>query len=109
MSLWQKIQTEGAACSATNFVLDETFTFLARCSNHKFAAGKARLIYSSNEFQILRPTLKEELAAIELFEKLAEQKVGFTDCVSFVLTRSSGTTAFSFDRHLERAGFKLWS
>ncbi|MSR65300.1 MAG: PIN domain-containing protein [Verrucomicrobiae bacterium] len=110
MSLWEKIQAEGESCCTTNFVLDETFTFLARRCNHKFAAEKARLVYSSNEFQILRPTLEEELAAIELFEKYADQKVSFTDCISFALMRRAGApTAFSFDQHFERAGFKLWS
>jgi predicted nucleic acid-binding protein len=38
-----------------------------------------------------------------------DQKVSFTDCVSFTLMREAGIqTAFAFDSHFERAGFKKW-
>jgi predicted nucleic acid-binding protein len=46
---------------------------------------------------------------VELFRKFADQKVSFTDCVSFVLMRKQRLTrAFSFDRHYEQAGFEIW-
>ncbi len=109
LDLWDKVERESESCFTSNFVLDETFTFLARHSTYSYAAEKARSIYSSSAFLILRPDLEVELAAIRLFEKFADQEVSFTDCVSFVLMRQSRIrTAFAFDRHFEHAGFKLW-
>jgi len=108
--LWEKIYRRGESCCTSNFVLDETFTFLARRSSYRFAAERARQLHASTELLILRPVLEDETAAIELFEKYADQKVSFTDCISFVLMRKADIeTAFSFDQHFERAGFKLWS
>ena len=96
-------------CVTSNFVLDEAFTLLARRASYAFAAGKARLIYASSTLDILRPDSEAEIAALDLFEKFADQKVSFTDCISFVLMREVGITqAFTFDSHFERAGFKKW-
>lgn len=108
-ALWEKIRAERERCITTNFVLDETFTLLARRANYSFAAEKARLVYGSSAMKILRPDFLAELAALKLFEKFADQEVSFTDCISFVLMREAGIqTAFSFDSHFARAGFKSW-
>jgi predicted nucleic acid-binding protein len=72
--------------------------------------ARVQELYSSRELQILRPTHTDELAALELFEKFADQQVSFTDSVSFALMRRAGLdTVFSFDQHFVRAGFKLWA
>ena len=108
-ALWNKIRTTHERCLTSNFVLDETITLLARRASYLFAAEKARLIYTSSALEILRSDLPAELAALDWFEKFADQKVSFTDCVSFVLMREAGIqTAFAFDSHFERAGFKKW-
>ncbi len=47
---------------------------------------------------------------MDLFEKYADQRVSFTDCISFVLMRRHKIRqVFSFDRHFELAGFVVWS
>ena len=108
-ALWNKIRTTHERCLTSIFVLDETITLLARRASYLFAAEKARLIYTSSALEILRSDLPAELAALDWFEKFADQKVSFTDCVSFVLMREAGIqTAFAFDSHFERAGFKKW-
>jgi hypothetical protein len=108
-ALWNKIRTTQERCLTSNFVLDETITLLARRASYLFAAEKARLIYASSALEILRPDSPAELAALDWFEKFADQKVSFTDCVSFALMREAGIqTAFAFDSHFERAGFKKW-
>lgn len=57
---------------------------------------------------ILRSGQEEELMAIDLFEKYADQGVSFTDCLSFVLMdKRKLKRVFSFDQHFERAGFTL--
>jgi len=93
----------------SNFVLDETFTLLGRNTGHDFAAARARAIYDSRALTILRPGQEEEIEALDLFEKFADQKVSFTDCVSFVLMRRNRIKrAFTFDGHFQRAGFDQW-
>ena len=103
---WQKLQTDHRRCFTSNFVLDETITLLARRTTYPFAATRARNFYGSQLLTILRPDQDDELAAVGLFQKYADQKVSFTDCVSFVLmTKHRITSAFSFDRHFAMAGF----
>ena len=49
---------------------------------------------------IYRLNREAEKEAVELFRKYADQKVSFTDCLSFVsMKRLSIRTAFTFDRH----------
>ena len=108
-ALWNKIRSTHERCVTGNFVLDETFTLLARRASYSFAAEKARIIYAASSLEILRPDSLTELAALNWFEKFADQEVSFTDCVSFALMREADIrTAFSFDSHFERAGFKKW-
>ena len=48
-------------------------------------------------------------SGLELFRRFADQKVSYTDCVSFVLMRRYAIVrAFAFDRHFIQAGFDLW-
>ena len=109
LPLWEKIRVARERCVTSNFVLDETFTLLARRASYPFAAEKARVIYAAGSLEILRPDARAELAALDLFEKFADQEISFTDCVSFALMREADIqTAFSFDSHFERAGFKKW-
>ena len=106
---WKKLERTGKKCFTSNFVLNETFTLLARRASYSFAAQRARAILSSEILAILRASQEEEFDALELFEKYADQEVSYTDCISFALMRKHGIQdAFSFDNHFERAGFKLW-
>ena len=109
VALWDKIRTTRQTCITSNFVLDETFTLLARRASYSFAAKTARLVFNSSALEILRPNLPVEQVALDLFEKFADQEISFTDCISFALMREAGIqTVFSFDSHFERAGFKKW-
>lgn len=106
---WQRLSKLNWRCHTSSFVLDETFTLLGRWASYDFAAERARELLTSPTLEILRPRLEEELAALELFEKFADQEVSFTDCVSFVfMRRRSIARAFTFDRHFADAGFELW-
>jgi predicted nucleic acid-binding protein len=104
---WERARPERLFTS--NLVLAETFTLLARWAGGAFAAERARTLLRSERMEVLRAGLAEELEAVPLLEKYADQKVSFTDCVSFVLMRRQGIDrAFSFDRHFPAAGFRLW-
>ena len=109
LAAWSEIGRGGLRCFTSNFVLDETFTLLGRRAGYRFASQRARLLYSSRALTILRPGREDELEAVEDFEKFADQKVSFTDCVSWILMRRNKLRrAFSFDEHYRMAGFELW-
>jgi predicted nucleic acid-binding protein len=105
---WSGIERNRVRCFTSNFVLDETFTLLGRRSSYAFAAERARALLASTALTILRPETADEVKAVDLFAKFADQKVSFTDCVSFSLMRRHGLNrAFTFDRHFADAGFEL--
>jgi predicted nucleic acid-binding protein len=105
--VWDELARLRQPLVTSNFILDETFTILARRAGYGFAAQKARLVYASQGFLILRPAEDHELAALDWFEKFADQKVNFTDCVSFALMQAFRIQrAFTFDRHFRLAGFE---
>jgi predicted nucleic acid-binding protein len=106
---WKELGKQTVRCFTSNFVLDETFTLLARRSDYSFAAERARILYSSKMLAVLRPDGETELDAVDLFEKFADQQVSFTDCVSFALMRKQGLKrVFGYDDHFARAGFERW-
>ena len=106
VAMWR--QVAGSALFTSNHVLDETFTLLARRAGHAFAADRAEKIYASPALEILYSTEDDEVEAIRLFRKFADQQVSFTDCVSFVLMkRFRIPAAFTFDQHFVRAGFRV--
>jgi uncharacterized protein len=81
---------------------------LSKRSSYSFAADRARSLPSSAALTVLRPDADDESQAVELFAKFADQRVSFTDCVSFVLMRRHRLeSAFSFDRHFTDAGFEV--
>jgi len=106
---WKELERSRTPICTSSFVLDETFTLLARRTSHPFAADRAEAIYSSQVLTILRPDAADEIAALALFRKLADQEVSFTDCISFALMRRHRLTrAFTFDRHFEAATLAVW-
>jgi predicted nucleic acid-binding protein len=106
---WKTLRRLPWRCYTSNFILDETFTLLARRTSYPFAAQRARSMMTSHTLNILRPSHEDELEALGLFEKFADQKVSFTDCISFVLMRKRQIKrVFAFDRHFMHAGFMLW-
>ncbi len=68
----------------------------------------ADFVRESLEDVVARKREADELAALDYFQKYADQSVSFTDCVSFVLMEKYRIpTAFSFDRHFTIAGFDV--
>ncbi len=105
---WDKLTRDNATCFTSSLVLNETFTLLARRTTHTFAAERARQLYSSSILHILRPEVQDDVAAIALLEKYADQRVSFCDCVSFVLMRRLGIPdVFTFDGDFSIAKFNI--
>jgi predicted nucleic acid-binding protein len=110
MKIWESIKKKALKCFTSNFVLDEVFTFVGRRAGNNFVAERAENIYASESIMILRPDEKDELNAIGYFKKYSDQKVSFTDCVSFVLMKKHRITkAFTFDKHFRLPGFLILS
>ena len=106
---WRELGASRQKAFTSNFVVDETLTLLARGVSYAFAADRAAYIWASDALTILRPSEADELAGLDLFRKYADQKVSFTDCISFALMkRERLRRAFTFDRHFQTAGFEVW-
>lgn len=108
VTVWEKLGSNHDNCVTSNFVLDETFTLLGRRAGYGFAVQRAKSIYASQALTICRPHRRDEIGALQFFGKYADQRVSFTDCISFVLMkREKINRVFSFDRHFEFAGFHV--
>jgi len=108
-AFWDTIRRKSETCVTSNFVLDETFTLLGRRTGYGFAAQRAKNIYASESLNILRPSLEDELKALGFFEKYSDQRLSFTDCVSFVLMKSQNIKrVFTFDKHFQIADFQMF-
>ncbi|SPF36017.1 Ribonuclease VapC [Candidatus Sulfopaludibacter sp. SbA4] len=104
-AVWSRIA--GRRLFTSNHIVDETLTLLARRASYPFAREKAESIFASSALEILYSTRADELEALTVFGKYADQQVSFTDCVSFVLMkRHRIDTAFTFDRHFGLAGWR---
>ena len=108
LRIWRRLEERRRRCFTTHLVFNETITLLARRSGYTFAAQRARAWLSSETVEIWRSSRDEDVEAVEVMEKYADQGVSFTDCVSFVLMRAHRLQdVFSFDSQFERAGFRL--
>ncbi|MFI5197182.1 MAG: type II toxin-antitoxin system VapC family toxin [Thermoanaerobaculia bacterium] len=106
---WKRLERSSGALFTSNFVVDETLTLLGRRTTYAFAAARADALYASRVLAILRPDSADESTAVELFRKFADQRVSFTDCVSFALMRRHRLKkVFTFDRHFAGVGFQVW-
>ena len=109
VAFWNVIAKKGESCVTSNFVLDETFTLLGRRGGYAFAAQRARNIYASETVKIIRPDREDELRAIDLFEKYADQNLSFTDCISLVLMQTMKIKrVFTFDHHFQFLGYQTF-
>ncbi len=106
VATWRKLA--GRPLFTSNHVLDETLILLARRASYAFAFEKAESIFASTVLELVYSSREDELEALSLFGKYADQAVSFTDCVSFALMRRRRIgTAFTFDRHFALAGWRV--
>lgn len=106
LEVWGQLGAERLFTS--NHVLDETLTYIGRRASYQFAAECGEQLYGSEKLEIIYSDQEDEIAALLLFRKFADQRVSFTDCVSFALMRKFGIeTVFTFDRHFMHAGFRV--
>lgn len=103
-----QLRRENAILITSDYVIDETITWLRYNASHKVATDFATQVVSSDVTEIIYVDETNFNHAVELFIKYDDQKFSFTDCSSFILMRSNRIKqAFSFDAHFLTAGFEL--
>jgi uncharacterized protein len=98
---WQLITSE--------HVVDETITLLARRLGAKLATKWASLHLNSAELKILPCTPPDWKLALKFMDKFSDQRLSFTDCLSFALMKRTATSrVFGFDSGFHLLRFQMW-
>jgi len=107
--LLEELKEKQIGLVTSNFVLDETYTFLRAKINKKTAIGFAEFLAENTDIiKIIRITVGDEKKAFVYFRTLNGRGVSFTDCSSFALMKRLGLkTVFTFDKDFGKAGFKI--
>ena len=91
----------------SNYVVDETITFILYQAGPRLAVETLRRIRASPSLRVLHVTPEVEAEADRIFGRLAPSRVSYTDCTTKVLMdRESISVAFSFDRDLDVMGYR---
>ncbi len=101
------------ALVTSDYILDETLTLLRSRKGASAALGFATKIKKSKSVELvwidkeLFDKALEELSKFDSEER-KQRDYSFTDCTSFTIMRDlSISTAFTFDNHFQKAGFRL--
>lgn len=106
---WNELSGGSKRIYSSEHVFDESLTLIARRSTPAWAADWGSDALDCAEIEWLSPTLQELRQGVNLMRKYADQRVSFTDCLSFILMKRIGIRdVFGFDRHFNAAGFRLW-
>ncbi len=90
----------------SNFVVDETLTFLLYRAGARTALAVLTWIRESPNVRVLHVSEEIEPTVDREFHRYAPSGISYTDCTTKVLMeRESIDTAFGFDRDLEVLGF----
>ena len=107
--IWQQLAGTSRPLISSDHVLDEVATAICRTQNPARAARWVRSQLKGGLIRWIQPGLDDLTEAAKWLDKLSDQKVNFTDALSFVLMqRERITEAFTFDRHFSLAGFQAW-
>ena len=106
---WDRLRASNERIVTSDSVFVETVSLLARKVGPAAAAEAGRFLHGWARLTTIRATREDESAALDLIAKFSDQSIGFVDCLSFaVMRRHRITSAFSYDRHFEIAGFSLF-
>jgi len=98
-SLYKKLKEQKASFYTSGYVLDEAYTLLKMRGSHKTAVSFMDQMNESH-ITILRVDEEVEEAAKDIFRRVDDRKLSFTDCTSFALINMHDMdAAFAFDEH----------
>ncbi len=93
----------------TDYLLAETATLILARVGHARAVLCVDWLLSSPRVRLLRLDPEVWNEAWQLFKKYDDKEFSFVDCASFIVMRREHLVdAFTFDRHFEQMGFRLW-
>lgn len=95
---FDKLERSSERAFTTPLIVAETLAALAQDTGDFRRTAHIGLNLLEWEVEIVRPTPVDERRALVLMESYAEKRVGYVDCLSFVVMDARGSrTAFTFD------------
>ncbi|MGR0482781.1 MAG: type II toxin-antitoxin system VapC family toxin [Candidatus Electronema sp. V4] len=105
-NLYASIQKRKIQLVITDYIFDETATWLHYKIGHQVACDWGNRIFNSSMVEIVKVSEEHIDAAWKLFQKYSDQKFSFTDCISFVVMNLIGIKdVFTYDSHFSTMGF----
>jgi predicted nucleic acid-binding protein len=105
----EALTRQNATVLITDYIFDETLTLINVRAGHALAVRAGRWLLTSVNVRMLRITQEQWQAAWQMFQQYDDRQFSFTDCTSFVMMRELHLVdAFTFDRHFEQMGFRMW-
>ena len=102
------LQERAGRLVTSNFVFDETVTFLVYAEHHQAALRLGEKLLDGSSVTLVRLTVEDERSAWNLLSARPDQIFSFTDCTSFALMRRLEiSTAVSLDADFRREGFEV--
>ncbi|MBI5563657.1 MAG: PIN domain-containing protein [Chloroflexi bacterium] len=93
----------------TDYVIAETLTLMLGRLGHRKAVAFGEWLVNSSQVRQIHVDMDLWDEAWRLFKKYDDKEFSFVDCASFVVMRREHLVdAFTFDRHFEQMGFRLW-
>jgi predicted nucleic acid-binding protein len=93
----------------TDYVIDETLTLISGRLGHARAVACGEWLLQSPIVKVVRIEPSQWDQAWALFKRYDDKAFSLTDCTSFVVMQQHKLVdAFTFDRHFERMGFRMW-
>lgn len=108
LTIQSQLRNEKARLLTSDYVVDETITWLRYRVGHAAAVAFGEMVLRSQLTEVApinQPLLD---AAWDIFKKYADQEFSFTDCTSFALMQAVHVNrVFSFDHHFRVMGFMV--
>jgi len=105
-AFWASLRHEPVEFVTTDYVLDETYTFLKLRVGLQAAIALHDILMASRIVTVVDITPQLREAAWAVFAHYTDKLWSFTDCTSFVLMQQEKLhEAFAFDEHFAQMGF----
>jgi predicted nucleic acid-binding protein len=107
--LFRRAAASGVKLFTTNLVLAEVHRLLLFRAGTRAAVAALARVDASALVAIVFATQAHHRAARAWLDKLADQKISYTDASSFAVMDAEGCrTAMAFDHDFWTAGFEVW-
>ena len=106
--LYRLIQQHNIPLLITDYVFDETVTWIRYKIGHGVACTWGKSILNSRMVEIFTVNEAHIHQAWELFQTYHDQQFSFTDCLSFVVMQMFEIdTVFGYDAHFSTMNFRI--